>query len=130
MFFRSRLPTPTRKRQTISASPRRTSWGVMRFGRGSVSSRPPIASCLLVAGLAITMCACSKAVPEVIESTQAVDPTGRLVATVELVHNGLGFGAGALYDEVHVSAVSHRPFAHGDGDGSVAFYSDSTYGYG
>ncbi len=54
------------------------------------------------------------------------NPSGALVATVEVVHNGLGFGAGALYDEIHVSPSSQSSFRHGDPDSSVAFYALST----
>lgn len=76
--------------------------------------------------VAVAACACSDGAPEVVESTQEANPSRTLVATVEVVHNGLGLGAGALFDEIHVSEMSHRPFEHGDPDGSVAFYSEST----
>ncbi len=72
--------------------------------------------------------ACSK--PDVIESHRFPSPSGELVATVEVVHNGLSFGAGAEYDEIHISSSSRVSFRHGDRDSSVAFYALSTYGKG
>lgn len=74
--------------------------------------------------------ACSEGKPDVIDSHKFPSPSGALVATVEVVHNGLGFGAGALYDEIHVSPSSRASFRHGDPDSSVVFYALSADGKG
>jgi hypothetical protein len=101
-----------------------------RNERSCGSDHRMMSSRLLSAALAITACACSDGVPEVVETKHTLNPSGTRVATVESVHNGLGLGAGALYDEVHVSTVGHPPFQHGIHDESVAFYSESTVGGG
>lgn len=79
---------------------------------------------------ALFVLACCEGKPEVIESHNFSSPSGALVAAVEVVHNGLGFGAGALYDEIHVSPSCRSSFHHGDPDSSVAFYALSTAGKG
>lgn len=76
--------------------------------------------------LILFLSACSKATPVVVESHQLSNPSGTLVATVEVVDNGLGFGQGALYDEIHISPPGSSVFRHGDPDSSVAFYAEST----
>ena len=77
--------------------------------------------------LALFLSACSEGTPIVVESHQVPNPSGTLVATVEVVDNGLGFGQGALYDEIHISPPGSSAFRHGDPDSSVAFYAESTY---
>lgn len=52
-------------------------------------------------------------------------PDGKWLATLETVDNGMGFGQGMLYAEVHL----HRPHEaitdHGDKEASCVFYIDS-----
>ncbi len=64
------------------------------------------------------------------KSHEVLNPSGTLVATVEVVDNGLGFGLGAMYDEIHISRAGSSSFRHGDRDSSVAFYAESTYNKG
>lgn len=70
--------------------------------------------------------ACSDGIPVVVEAERIGSPDSKHEATIELVDNGLGFGQGALYDEVHVW-VPGAAFVHGDPDGTVVFYAESTY---
>jgi hypothetical protein len=87
-------------------------------------------SVLLASTIGLFSCSDSKVQPEVLELHQFRNPIGTLVATVEEVHNGLGLGAGMLYDEVHISNSSTSSFSHGNGDPTVAYYSESTFGKG
>ena len=48
------------------------------------------------------------------------------IRVLEEVDNGLGFGLGALYEEVHVIKDGEAVAAHGDPEKSVVFYADST----
>ena len=52
-------------------------------------------------------------------------PDGKWIATLESVDNGLGFGQGMIYDEVHISRPNETITSHGDGVESVAFYIDA-----
>lgn len=52
-------------------------------------------------------------------------PDMRWIATLETVDNGLGFGLGMLYDEVHVRRQHDAISDHGDKDESVVFYIDA-----
>ena len=45
-------------------------------------------------------------------SRRLPSPDGQSVAIVESVDNGLGFGQGMLYDEVHVGPTDHRTVGH------------------
>jgi len=65
--------------------------------------------------------------PMVGESRAYPSPDGAYTATLEVVDNGLGFGQGALYDEVHVTRLGEPVGAHGDPGRSVVFYAQSTY---
>lgn len=64
--------------------------------------------------------------PIVISTSDVTSPDTRWVATLETVDNGLGFGLGRLYDEVHVRRPHDVISDHGDPDESVVFYIDST----
>ncbi|WP_457329541.1 hypothetical protein [Rhizobacter sp. P5_C2] len=70
----------------------------------------------------------AEAIPIVVTSVDFASPDGQFVATVERVHNGLGYGAGALYEEVHLSRVPKPLFKHGDPDPSVVFYVEPVSG--
>ncbi|MES2115833.1 MAG: hypothetical protein V4578_11820 [Pseudomonadota bacterium] len=52
-------------------------------------------------------------------------PDNRLVATLEDLDNGLGFGQGMLYDEIHIHRPDERVADHGDDDRSAIFYANS-----
>ena len=69
-------------------------------------------------------------VTHVIESTHGSSPDGKWEFTVERLDNGLGFGLGALYDEVHVHRAGSRNFGHGDGEKTSVFYIEATDRYG
>ena len=80
---------------------------------------------LLVCVLSLT--ACDDGTPIVGQSSQIISPDSAFVATLEVVDNGLGFGQGALYEEVHVTRAGQPLGAHGDPGKSVVFYAESTY---
>lgn len=65
--------------------------------------------------------------PVVIRSQAFPSPDGAYTATLEEVDNGLGFGQGALYDEVHLTRQGESTGRHGDPGRSVGFYAESTY---
>lgn len=65
-------------------------------------------------------------VPIVNRSEAYPGPDGAYVATLEVVDNGLGFGQGALYDEVHITRRGEAVGAHGDPGRSVVFYAEVT----
>ncbi|HMN46868.1 MAG TPA: hypothetical protein PKE27_19980 [Povalibacter sp.] len=62
----------------------------------------------------------------VLESRRFASPDLKHEATVEAVDNALGFGLGAIYDEVHVW-VPGATFQHGDSDSTAVFYAESAY---
>jgi hypothetical protein len=49
-------------------------------------------------------------------------PNGRWIATLEDVDNGLGFGLGMVYYEIHVNRPDQPIVNHGDPDHTVVFY--------
>jgi hypothetical protein len=51
-----------------------------------------------------------------------LSPDGEWVATLEVVDNGLGFGQGQLYDEVHLRRPNEPVLSHGDRAESAVFY--------
>lgn len=67
--------------------------------------------------------------PIVLKADDFVSPDSHWTATLERVDNGLGFGQGALYYEVHLSKTgSWRYFwRHGDPEKSVIFYAPVGY---
>jgi hypothetical protein len=70
---------------------------------------------------------CDDGKPIVIHSQELLSPDGAYAATLEQVDNGLGFGQGALYEEVHLRRRGEPVGAHGDPGASVVFYAESTY---
>jgi hypothetical protein len=80
---------------------------------------------LPIAGVSCLLGACGK--PVVTNSSDASSPSARWVATLELVDNGVGFGQGLLYEEVHLSRTDARRFLwrHGEPDPSVVSYAAS-----
>jgi len=65
---------------------------------------------------------CDDGMPMVLESERAPSPDNALDAIVERVDNGLGFGQGAVYDEIHVLIRGSSVLVHGDPSVSVVFY--------
>jgi hypothetical protein len=53
---------------------------------------------------------------------EAASPDGRWIATSETVDNGLGFGMGMMYYEIHVRRPNERIKTHGDADDTTVFY--------
>ena len=53
-------------------------------------------------------------------------PDGKYTATLEYVDNGLGFGMGAVYDEVHLTRTGQPVGEHGNAGDSVVFNARST----
>jgi hypothetical protein len=90
---------------------------MMRFQRS-------IGKTTFVCGCSMILSACH---PSVQDSTDLPSPDSRWIATLQHVDNGLGFGQGALYDEVHLSrSNAWRIFwRHGEPDKSVIFYVES-----
>lgn len=91
---------------------------------GSVLALPV----LLVAGcLAAFDAMIGEAEPIVGQVDQFPAPDGDWIATLELVDNGLGFGQGMLYDEVHVHRRGTPVTTHGNpSDSSVSTLSRVT----
>jgi hypothetical protein len=52
-------------------------------------------------------------------------PDMQWIATLEEVDNGLGFGQGMLYDEVHIRHPDERILEHGNDAKSAVFYADA-----
>jgi hypothetical protein len=65
---------------------------------------------------------CDDGKPIATEKSRLLSPDGVSVAVLEGVDNGLGFGQGMYYDEIHVGPAGLSISDHGDGDPSVVFY--------
>jgi len=63
--------------------------------------------------------------PIVGTSVDVSSPDGSWIATLEVVDNGLGFGQGALYDEVHLRRPIETISSHGERADSAVFYIDA-----
>lgn len=63
--------------------------------------------------------------PFPIHSQEFLSPDGKWVATVELVDNGLGFGQGVLYEEVHLTEPDEPVGEHARMDSTAIFYVES-----
>lgn len=83
---------------------------------------------LILAG-SITLPGCGG--PSILSSSELLSPDSHWSVTLEHVDNGLGFGQGLLYDEVHLSAPNPWRFfwRHGEPDKSVIFYVAAADGY-
>ena len=75
----------------------------------------------------ISLAGCEDGKPIVGRSQAYPSPDGGFTATLEEVDNGLGFGQGALYDEVHLTRQGEAVGEHGDPGPSVIFYAESAY---
>ncbi|MFZ6692922.1 hypothetical protein [Undibacterium sp. SXout20W] len=62
--------------------------------------------------------------PSVVSSVDIVSPNHEWIATEEVIDNGLGFGQGMLFDEIHIHRLAENFHDHGDDDTSVVFYVD------
>lgn len=62
----------------------------------------------------------------VLASQSFRSPDDKLVATLETLDNGLGFGLGRIYEELHVLPRAIPIRGHGDSSASVVFYVDVT----
>ena len=82
---------------------------------------------LVMLVFACGLAGCDDGNPIVTQSQEFPSPDGAYTATLELVDNGLGFGQGALYDEVHLRHRGEYIGEHGEPGGSVVFYAESTY---
>lgn len=60
--------------------------------------------------------------PIALTRVEIASPNGDWVATLETVDNGLGFGQGMLYDEIHVRRPNEEISNHGDPAESAIFY--------
>jgi hypothetical protein len=76
----------------------------------------------IVVALLMVIAGCDDGKPIVLTSSRLPSPDGQSVAIVESVDNGLGFGQGMLYDEVHVGPMDLRTVGHFDFDAYVVFY--------
>jgi len=63
--------------------------------------------------------------PIVGKHVDTMSPDGEWVATLEVVDNGLGFGQGWLYDEVHIRRPNEAIASHGERAESAVFYMGS-----
>lgn len=84
------------------------------------ASKAPISSLVLFLSMML-LCSCDDGKPEVIESQRFDSPDGNFQITDEIVHNGLGMGAGAVFEEIHL-AKSNATFTHDDNDTSSILY--------
>lgn len=61
-------------------------------------------------------------IPNVIRSSRITSPNSQWDAVLDTVDNGLGFGMGLLYEEVHLERKGAVPLVHGDPGKTVIFY--------
>ena len=59
------------------------------------------------------------------KSVDVLSPDSKWLATIETVDNGLGFGLGRVYNEVHIRTPGNPITDHGDADLSTVFYVES-----
>ena len=85
-----------------------------------------LATSVVAFGSMLGLAGCSDGTPRVVTSHEYPNPSGSLVATVEVLDNGLGFGAGMLYNEIHIAASGERSFVHGNPAPTVVYYCEST----
>jgi hypothetical protein len=95
----------------------------MKLGVRFLAIVVTIAMSLIASGYALKFL--FKAEPLVGQVDNFPSANGQWVATLEEVDNGLGFGQGMLYDEVHIHHPDERIADHGDDDKSAIFYANS-----
>jgi hypothetical protein len=75
-----------------------------------------------LAVLMVLLAGCDDGIPELLQTADFPSPDGQWVATREVVHNGLGLGAGAVFYEIHVHRPREPVGEHGDPGATVVFY--------
>lgn len=68
----------------------------------------------------------NEGVPSVVRSHTFPSPDASWVVEVEVVDNGLGFGLGRLYEEIHLIRRGEAVGKHGDSGASVIFWMEKT----
>lgn len=63
--------------------------------------------------------------PLVVATKTFDGPGNGLIATLELVDNGLGFGLGAIFEEVHITSPIKMVGTHGQSGESVVFVTEA-----
>jgi|GEM_PF-2716538 hypothetical protein len=63
--------------------------------------------------------------PIISVTSEILSPDKKWMVTEELIDNGLGFGQGMLYDEIHIRHPEDKISNHGKSDSSVVFYLDA-----
>lgn len=79
----------------------------------------------LVAGSGYALKYYLKAEPLLGQVDDFPSPDNRVIATLEELDNGMGFGQGMLYDEIHIHRLGEKIADHGDNDKSAIFYANS-----
>src|SRR5262245_12473292 len=80
-------------------------------------NRKKLTTAILFSAVACLSCSDS---PRVLNSHPYKSPNAKWVATLEEVDNGLGFGLGAVYDEVHLTEQREAIGRPGDPGTSVS----------
>lgn len=75
---------------------------------------------------ASSLAGCRDGEPIVQEMTRVASPDSQWEAILEQVDNGLGFGQGMAYHEIHIQPVGSRVTYHGDESASLVFYIEVT----
>ena len=101
----------TRAMQTMSG---RLSW---LLALGLLAS--PV---LAITGMLLFAIYGNPAVPKATVVATLPDPGGRYIAVVEKVDNGMGFGQGMRYDEIHLVRRGDAISGHGDDSKTSIFY--------
>lgn len=61
------------------------------------------------------------------DTSQFISPDGKWIATLEYFDNGMGFGMGADYYEIHLVKPVEKIRRHGEESPSSIFYIESAY---
>lgn len=96
----------------------------MAIGRFIVTLGTALCVSLVVAGL-YALHQSNDGRPVVGKHVDVISPDGNWIATWEEVDNGLGFGQGELYEEVHIRRPDQTISDHGDRAESAVFYIDA-----
>jgi hypothetical protein len=96
----------------------------MTIGRFIIATGVALAVSFLVAGI-YAFNQRDDGRPIVVTRSDLESPNRDWIATLETVDNGLGFGQGMLYDEVHIRRPDETVSSHGDRAESAVFYIDA-----
>ena len=104
----------------------------LKFDFAAAKTVSPNMRHLLLAAIApiLGLVACDDGKPIVLKTAEIASPDGKWMAVLEEVDNGLGFGQGALYQEVHILPPHEKARSHGNPSSSNVFYAESAYGEG